>query len=37
MVLEDGDFLEDNHVDFGEDLGGDRDEDGGHLVYDCLV
>ena len=37
MVLEDGDFLEGYHVDFGEDLGGDGDEDRRYLVYDCLV
>jgi hypothetical protein len=37
VILENRDLLQNNHVDFGEDLRGYGDENCRDLIYDCLV
>lgn len=37
MIFKDGDVFDDDHVDFGEDLRGDWDEDRWNLIHDVLI
>lgn len=37
MILENCNFLEDYHIDLGEYLRSDGDEDGWNLIYYCLI